>query len=214
MSMTKEDAVRRIHECALAYKANLLGKNVLFVTLGNNNTALFETVYLARNFLHFTGTKSSLNSRLFFQAAVDNKLGTKDIAIASDGTTELKLQVLLSLMSIHITARMVGDYGNSKSLLVADKFAGTVTAAMGFVDDNGYYVPNTVLNEDIRRLTQSPRQRIVATFIKDQKEKVYTTLTYTAKGITLEDSKIASAINDKVDIGSLTPVYSLPEKSD
>ena len=73
---------------------------------------------------------------------------------------------------------------------------------MGFIENNGYYVPNTVVKEDIRRLTKSPRQRIVVTFIKAQKEKVYTMLTYTAKGITLEDNRIASAIKDKVDTGA------------
>jgi len=40
---------------------------------------------------------------------------------------------------------MVGDYDNSRPLLITDKLAGTVTVAMGFLAVDGLYIPNTAL---------------------------------------------------------------------
>ena len=150
MGLTKEEALRKIHNCAIAYKENLIGKNILFVTLIGNKYLYFETAFHARNFLHFTGVVSSLRSTMFFRAALKNKLSTHDIELITDGTTELKLEVLPKLMNIHLTARMAGDYDKTKSLLVTDKLAGTTAAVMGFVEDNGYYIPNTVMKEDLQ----------------------------------------------------------------
>ena len=133
MRLTNAEAIKIIHNCAILYNKNLLGKNVLFVTYSNGSFDYFETMFLARNFKHFTGVVSSLESTLFFRAALNNKLSFKDINLSKDGVTELKLTVLPILMNIHVVARMVGDYNHSKSLLITDKIAGTVTSAMGFV---------------------------------------------------------------------------------
>ena len=210
MQLSKEAAVKRIHECAVAYHANLLGRNVLFLTLCGNERSYFESAYFSRNFLHFTGVTTRLNPTQYFRAALNNKLSQDSIKLAADGTTELKLNVLPQLMSIHLVARMVGDYDNSKSLLVTDKLAGTVTAAMGFTEDNGYYVPNTILREDLRKLTKRPQQRIIATFRKTQKDKYYSELSYVAKGISIFDNDLLSVINDKIDAAKLFASFAIP----
>ena len=211
MKSTKDEVIKKIRECAILYNKNLVGKNVLFITIGDNKPYYFETVFLPRNFLHFTGVKTSLNSTLFFRSAVNNKLSIDDITISTDGTTELKLLVLPTLMNITKTARMVGNYDNSKSLLISDKFAGTVTSAMGFVEtDNGYYIPNTVIKEDIRQITKRPQQKIAATFIKNQKDKKYTYLTYIAKGFTIDDNIFKDIFLKKIDMENLNSKFEIP----
>ena len=201
MRLTKEAAVRRIHECAVAYHENLLGRNVLFLTFTGNASSYFESAFFVRNFLHFTGVTTILNPTQYFRAALNNKLSKDDICLNTDGTSELKLDVLPTLMRIHLVARMVGDYDNSKSLLVTDKIAGTVTAAMGFAEDKetGYYIPNTVLKEDLRKLTKKPQQRIVATFRKTQKEERYSELSYFVKDISELGNGVLTVINDRID---------------
>jgi len=210
MRLTADKVLEKIHRCAVLYKDNLLGKNILFVASDKSSMSMFEAIFLARNFLHFTGVGSNLKSTMFFNAALHNKLNRRDITISSGGLTELKLDVLPTLMSIHIIARMVGNYDNSKSLLVTDKFAGTHTAVMGFKEDGGYFYPNTVLNEDLRNLTVSPRQRVVATFVKIRKDLVYTELSYIAKGIFVED--IYPTVKHKVDIENIIAAFDIPRK--
>jgi hypothetical protein len=173
-SLTKAEAIKRIHSCAKSYKQNLLGKNLLFITEHGGKAAYFEVSFLKRNFKHFTGVNtgtSGVSANSFFDAALENRLHPNSFEIPKDGTVEMKLSILPSLMSIHKTARMLGDYNNSKSLLITDKIAGTITAVMGFIKEDKYYVPNTVLREDLRDITLKPRQAVLMMFIKNQKDK-------------------------------------------
>jgi hypothetical protein len=144
---TKIEVVRTIQNCAALYKENLSGKNLLFVTTYDNSALCFETFFAPQNFKHLTGVKSRLNSDQFFRASIGRRLSEDDITLPRDGTVDLKLDALPQLMNIHTSARMVGDYDNTKPLLITDKFAGTVTAAMGFVCINNFYMPNTTLKK-------------------------------------------------------------------
>lgn len=211
MRLTKSEAISKIYNCAVLYQKNLMGKNVLFIGANENKATGFEAIFLPRNFQHFTGVGTNLkSSTLFFNAAVNNELSEKDIIITTDGTTELKLEVLPTLMNIHVTARMFGDYDNSKSLLVTDKLAGTQTAAMGFVEDKNYFYPNTVLNDDLRNLTIKPRQRVIAIFVKNQKDKIYNQLTYIPKGMTIDDKILQTILKQKVDIDNIEASFIIP----
>ena len=114
-------------------------------------------------------------------------------------------------MSIHTTARMVGDYDNSKPLLITDKLAGTITMAMGFIKVNDIYIPNTALKTDMRDITeQAARRKIAAIFTKPRSEKMYKNLTYIAKGISINDNFLASILQEKVDIENLTATFTIP----
>jgi len=112
-SKNKAEALRIIHNSAVAYKNNLLNRNVMFVALKDELTLIFEAKFLPSNFKHLTGIITSLNSTRFFEAAFSNKLKESDISFARDGTTQKKLDVLYSLMSIHKTAKMAGDFESS-----------------------------------------------------------------------------------------------------
>ena len=165
-SKSYKEALRIIHNCALDYKNNLAHKNILFVTLKDSVAAYFEVAFLPRNFLHLTGVQTKLRSADFYYLAVRDRLREQDFRFAFDGTTDKKLDVLPILMKIHLTARMVGDYDYSKSFLVTDKIAGTVTAAMGFRKngESDFYVPNTALSTDMRDVTRNRRHAGVRNF--------------------------------------------------
>jgi len=185
-SKTKAEALRIIHNCAVAYKNNLLGKNVMFAASKDDISQIFETKFLPSNFKHLTGIITNLNSNRFFEAAVNNKLKESEINFARDGTTQKKLNILYPLMRIHEIAKMAGNFESANKVLLTDKVAGTVTAVMGFVKDDYYYVPNTVIKEDIRQITGKPTLSIIAIFIKTDKEDSYSILSYIRKDMNLK----------------------------
>ena len=208
--MTNKKALNIVHYCANEYKRNLAQKCLLFVTK-RDNTVFFEVVFLPQNFKHLTGIFSKLSGLDFYNLAVKNRLSPRDIALADDGTTDLKLDVLPQLVRIHTTARMVGAYDQSKSLLVTDKVAGTVTAAMGFIQTKGMYLPNTALKKDVREVTQfATRYRVVAIFSRHRHTKMYVNLTYIAKGLVLED--LLPAMGKCMDLSNLTAAFPIPRK--
>jgi len=198
--ISKEKAVGIIHNSAVSYDKNLSGKNVLFVTADIYKPSYYEMLFLPQNFLHLTGMRTSLNSEAFYRAALNKGLSPSSIEYDPGGTSELKLEILPQLMTIHTTARMIGVYDNSRPLLIADKFAGTVTMAMGFVCINGLYIPNTALKIDVRDITEkATRHRIAAIFTKRRADSLYNQVTYIAKGITIDDEVFTSILRAKVD---------------
>jgi len=185
-SKTKAEALRIIHNSAVAYKNNLLNKNIMFVAYKDEVTQLFETKFLPSNFRHLTGIITNLNSTRFFEAAFNNKLKESDINFARDGTTQKKLDVLYSLMSIHKTAKMAGDFESSHKVLLSDKVAGTTTAVMGFIKDDNYFVPNTVIKDDVRQIVRKPTLVIAAIFIKPDRQPLYNEISFLRRDITVE----------------------------
>lgn len=67
--------------------------------------------------------------------------------------------------------------------LYTEKLAGGVKACLGFVKTpSSEYVPNTVLNIDIRTATRLPLQ-VIATYRRKRSDSVYSELVYKAKKI-------------------------------
>ena len=209
---TKEEALSIIHSCSKEYKRNLANKCLLFITTRNADTVFFEAAFMPHNFKHLTGIITKLSGLDFYNLAVKNRLSPREIILANDGTTDLKLDVLPQLMRIHTTARMVGEYDQSKSFLVTDKVAGTITAAMGFIQTNGMYLPNTALKKDVREVTKhATRYRVAAIFAKHRHAKTYSNLTYIAKGLSLEELLPAN-IDKYVDLSELKATFPIPQK--
>ena len=197
---TNEEAIKIIYKCAGEYKEKLSNKCILFVTTKDNKATYFEALFLPQNFKHLTGVNSYLSGADFFSLASRNRLSPTEISLADDGTTDLKLDVLPQLMNIHKTARMVGDYDYSKSLLIADKIAGTVTAALGFTQSKNMYLPKSALKADVREITlNTSRRRIVSIFTKSRSDLLYSQQTYLAKNISLDDDNLVPIISEKVD---------------
>ncbi|MEG0020798.1 MAG: PBECR4 domain-containing protein, partial [Oscillospiraceae bacterium] len=177
--MKKEAAIKIITDCAKIYDTNLANKNILFLFKSSGNKIeYFEAVFLPQHFLHLTGVQpapkktSTIN---FYKKCLTGKLSPHDFSFAPNGTTDMKLQVLQSLMKIDKTAKMVGEFNFSKSMLHTEKLAGSIVACLGFAKNNKtrYYFPNTALKEDIRDLTVKPQQRIIAILKKGVKDTHY-----------------------------------------
>lgn len=184
--MDKAQAIRIITQCANMYQAELNNRNVLFVYLDGGRSRVLECSFLPRHFLHLTGVQFSGSSSNFLRLCVEHKLSPQQISLANNGTTEMKLQVLPELVNIHKTARMIGSYDHSKIMLFTDKLVGSVRGCMGFVTDGAYYVPNTVLREDIRNITRE-HKRMIATFVKEIGQEVYTDVSFHSAGAVLSD---------------------------
>lgn len=204
--MQKKEAIDIISKCSKEYKNNLENKNLLFIFGTSSDKNQFEATFLGRNYLHLTGVIPTLgrfsSAYDFYRTCIYNKLAESDFSFANDGTTELKLSILMRIMNIHNTAKMVGEYNSSKTLLYTEKIAGNIFGCMGFVREGEFYIPNTVIKEDIRDVTIRPQQRMLAILRKDISEKEYKHVTYLAKGISVEKLGFSQAnqlgkINEK-----------------
>ena len=203
--MKKDEALKIIVECAKQYSQNLVNRNLLFVFRGAEGVSHIETVFLPQNFMHLTGViprDKSLSSVTFYNACVSGKLTPALFEMNHDGTTRMKLSVLPQVMNIHKVARMAGDFKGSKIKLNTEKIVGNVHACIGFVhalQHHGFFVPNTVLREDIREVVEKPTHKVLAVFRKPVTAEKYAECTYTAKDFYLE-SIVQNNLNEKVDL--------------
>ena len=192
--MDHAHAIRIITQCAAIYQAELNHKNVLFLYKSDSNVHALECCFLPRHFLHLTGVRFSGTSSNFLRLCVEHKLSPKQISLAANGTAEMKLQVLPEMVNIHKTARMIGSYDQSKVLLYTEKLVGSVRGCMGFVTEGDYYVPNTVLREDIRKISLGCKG-VLAVFVKDIEQKIYTNASYCSAEDVLTDIMQAEAFS-------------------
>lgn len=66
----KKRITQSIHNAALLYKHNLIGKRFLYVF----NNRYIEVIYKAENFRHLTGVETNLSAKDFYRKAVQGKL--------------------------------------------------------------------------------------------------------------------------------------------
>ena len=200
--MKKDEAIRILTSCAAHYSANLESKNVLYVFQKGKDLQSFEALFLPRHYLHLTGIKllsKSIKSTDFYRLCLKRQLSPSVFTFHENGTTDMKLSVLSQIVNIHKTAKMVGDYDNTKSVLITEKIVGTVTACIGFVRDGNYYHPNTTLREDIRTISVNPQKRVLAIYTKENQNPRYTKCTYLAKNTTIESFMISDMLKDLID---------------
>lgn len=197
---TKKDAIRIVTTCAKQYKDQLLNRTLLFICIDKHGKAsAIEFTFDTSNFLHLTGLKlvnrkwhgsgdgAAVSASDFYEKCLNHRLREDDFYFAKDGTTELKLDVLPSLLTKNLAAKMIGDFHSDKPKLLTEKLAGGQTACMGFVRNStsDRFVPNTVIKDDIRKHTLKPL-RVIACYRKYRGDARYGEITYLAKGIDWE----------------------------
>lgn len=169
--MEKREALEKIVKCAKMYKNNLAGRVLLFICVDKEgNKESIEFYFDGSNFLHLTGcrAKDGLTAKLFYKKSLSGKLSLDDFELASDGTTALKLQVLPFLMEKNLSAKMIGDYDRRQPRLYTDKLAGNIRGCLGFKEvASGKFVPNTVLNVDIRQQAINLK-KVVEVYIRNK----------------------------------------------
>lgn len=194
---TKTEAIAIVCQCAAKYHAELNERNLLFMCSDKHKQLFsFEFSFHRSNYMHLTGLKSGLSSSSklfandFYKKCLEHKLSPEDFDFAEDGTTHLKLAVLPKLVCKNLHASIIGNYDSSKPLLYTERIVGNVNACMGFIMDkkNSEYVPNTVIQEDIRNITSSTVQ-VVAAYRKGINAKLYEEMTYKSKKTDWESIK-------------------------
>lgn len=205
--MKKDEAIRIMAECAKLYHENLENHNLLFVFGLPQAPEYFEATFLPRHFLHLTGVELSADrvksSTDFYDRCLKGRLKPSDFNIPKNGTAEMKLSILPQLMKVYKTAKMIGDYSFTKSVLYTEKLAGNISACMGFVRDDRFYIPNTALREDIRDVTKRPQKRILAIYRKPIREQKYIELCYVAKDVNIAELPLSEDIHGKIKVSAL-----------
>ena len=189
---TKKEAVSIVISAARLYRDNFAGKRLLFLmTDKHKNVFDLEVGFDASNFQHLTGLQSTNKnwSRLdFYNFCIDGRLKEDHIEFTDPGTTNQKLSVLPDVFkNPNLSASMMGNYNNTHPLLYTEKLVGGVKWGLGFrnVDGEGEYVPDTLLEGDVRNNIHEA-YRIIATYIKTAGEETFTQRVYLAKKIDYE----------------------------
>ena len=172
----------------------------------NGKNKIYEIVFKKENFFHLTGLKTNKNvsSSLFYQMCLNHKLKIKDFEFKNN-VSKWKLEAMPQIMKIDVLANQIGDFLRIGNLLKTDILIGTtrnVCLGLKFIANKKIYVPNTVLKEDIRKIT-SNKNRIIVILKKNIKENKYENITYIHKNIDLLDIFNKEEILDKVDIKKL-----------
>ena len=200
--MTKKQAIAIITKCARQYQQYLENNQVVFVYRDQNNHSNYTAVrFHSHNFLHFTGIspRQGMNANGFYRAALNNRLSEHDFSFKNNHTTELKLNVLSTIMNIDTKARMIGNYIGPHLELYTEKVTGTTTACLGLIQGKDCYLPNSVLSEDIRSIVPKPPGKIYAIFKKPIHSSLYTQLTYKSQNITITKKCLPKELLSEID---------------
>ena len=209
MKFTKEDARRRVLNCAKQYQQKLLNKKLIIIyrERKDNTIRYIEVAFYERNYQHLTGIElldkdgnvlhhQALN---FYRKCIENKLGINEIRFKLDGTSHLKLQALPALMDVTKITKITGDYNNVRPYLFVDKVMGGVNFCLGLTKENKEYVPSSALLEDINKVTDAPSQ-VLAIWEKDANSEVYETVKHVAKGLNLNHIQLPDEIKNMIDL--------------
>ena len=177
---------------------NVLNKRHFCIVFKKKDTfELVEVAFQDINFLHLTGVKTKLSAKVFYSAALSGKLSLKDIAMDSNGTTQLKMQVLPFLHELLFNNCMIGDFINSGIYIKSDYFVGDTKAflSLGFIKGKKKDIPVTLYKENVKRLSK-PIYKVLAIFIKRSDQKKYKECTYISKG--QNEKELLAFINNEV----------------
>ena len=209
MKFTKEDARRRILNCAKQYQQKLLNKKMIIIYRERKDNAIryIEVAFHERNYQHLTGIElidadgNVLHHQAvnFYRKCIGNKLGIDEIQFKKDGTSHLKLLALPALMDVTKITKITGDYNNVRPYLFVDKVMGGVNFCLGLTKEDDEYVPSSALLEDIKKLTDEPSQ-VLAILEKDAYSEKYETIKHVAKGLNLNNIQIPEEISNLIDL--------------
>lgn len=102
-------------------------------------------------------------------------------------------------MNIDTKARMIGNYIGPHLDLYTEKVTGTTTACLGLIEKENFYLPNSVLSEDIRVIIPKPPGKIYAIFKKPMNSPLYTQLTYHTKNLKITKSVFRKSLDTQIE---------------
>lgn len=197
--MDKENALKIMINAACLYRDNFVGKKLLVVFGDEMKPDFIEIKASGENFIHLAGVKTSIAAGDFYSRLLDKRVSKDDFSFKEDGTSELKLSVIESILNIKSSAQMFGDYNGGKPKLFTRRLMGNISACIGFVPAGStYFVPNTILKGDIRDYIPKGKQRVFVILAKSLKAVEYDHIVKVAKKICSDD--ILAKITLKVKI--------------
>jgi hypothetical protein len=166
MSFSKEEVRSRVIECAIQYKGKLCNKELLFFYF-DGEYKYISVLFKKGHYKHLTGIETDLSALDFYRGCVNKAISENQIALKSNGTTFLKLQILDRIIDIAYNAKFLGDSIKTGVLLEIDKIVGNTFNGLGVGNSNdGTYHPKSVLNGDSRsRILKN--HAILAVYEKD-----------------------------------------------
>ena len=196
MKYSKEEARRKVLNCAKQYQNKLLNKKLIIIYRERKDNQIhhIEVAFYDRNYQHLTGLELvDVNGNVlhhqaknFYRKCIENKLGIDEFQFKQDGTTNLKLAALDSLTDVSKITKITGDYNGGRPYLYVDKIMGGVNFCLGLSQEDDVYVPSSALLEDIKKLTDSPSQ-VLAILEKGISDNIYETVKHVAKGLNLNN---------------------------
>lgn len=169
--------IKTITDCAILYEENLCNKNFLFITKCDT----FEVLFNASNYMHLTGVKTTYKANEFYRLCLSKNIDSKKIEFREDGFTKIKLRILEQLINLPKNAKMIGNFDGYSLKLKTEKLIGNINVVMGFIRSGNYFVPNTALEEDIRKIAVYPVQPILFIASKQRTEKTYNNIIFQSK---------------------------------
>ena len=196
MKYSKEEARRKVLNCAKQYQNKLLNKKLIIIYRERKDNRIhhIEVAFYDRNYQHLTGLELvDVNGNVlhhqaknFYRKCIENKLGIDEFQFKQDGTTNLKLAALDSLTDVSKITKITGDYNGGRPYLYVDKIMGGVNFCLGLSQEDDVYVPSSALLEDIKKLTDSPSQ-VLAILEKGISDNIYETVKHVSKGLNLNN---------------------------
>lgn len=208
--MDKIDVIRTLNKAAKIYENQFCNKNLLIIYNNSIKPNIIEIKALAANFLHLTGViinkesilndiedKNSNYKEIFYLKCLNSRLKTKDFELKEDGTTFQKIDVILSTLALSKNAKMIGEYNGLRLYLKTDKLVGNTNSCLGLLQDGNYYIPNTVLQGNIKDDSFTTSQ-VLAVLSKRIEEPSYSEIRYVAKKIDIQ--RLLDKIKDRISI--------------
>lgn len=206
-SYSLEEARKIVMDCAKQYEKNLLNKNFIIIYRDrlSNQIKDLEVFFGKENYQHLTGIElidedgniREHVSKLFFEKCIKNTLSKEEFQMKKDGTTNLKLQALPTIMEIHKVTKIAGDFDYSRPFLVADKVVGNINFCLGLKCINEFFVPVSALMENIKSITTNQSQ-VLAILSKETADLIYSNIRHVTKGLNLNNLVIPENIKSKI----------------
>ncbi len=189
--MNKQQTLKALQEAILLYEENLANKKILILYEVDKKVKKLEIIFKRSNFLHLTGISilnSSLNPTIFYKKLLNQRLSLSDFNIKSDGTTQLKIQILNQISTINRFINTAGDYQANRKFLVADKVIGNHNICLCLKQISNFdYIPISALQENIKNIT-NVQYKILCIATKPLQSNAYSKLTYISKNNTIYNS--------------------------
>ncbi|HKM21657.1 MAG TPA: PBECR4 domain-containing protein [Lachnospiraceae bacterium] len=224
-SYSIEEARRIVMQCAKQYQTNLLGKQFMLIYRERNDNQVkdIEFRFEKGNYQHLTGIEMIDEngdirehvSELFYSKCLNNQLAKDEIRFKKNGTTNLKLLALPVMMDLHKVTKIAGDFNYSRPYLVADKVIGNVNFCLGLRRADEYYVPASVLLEDINKMVNLIRMNLFR-FVHMKSLYVLTLITVFMCAVLVADNatNLTLMLDDSASVQELEEAEQLKEEED